>query len=361
MYINFWYPVARSEDVTNKEPCRVQLLGLRFVAFRTSDGSAHVMSDVCIHRGGSLGKGWVRDDSVVCPYHGWRFGADGRCTHIPTLPDESPPARSKIDSYPVQEKYGIVFAFLGDLPECERPPLHEIEEFEQTGWRANKLTVFEVPAFYERCIENGLDPSHNEFVHPAQGSPNINANLRKKPLDVEEVPWGSRFLVRFENKPTEMGTKALADERTLVDEVTAVAERQRARNRHLRRDGCGISRRDGPVVRSRDEHQRNRQASNPAPQPFQVPVRHHAQRSGDMAWFPEQALIEFCATSVYGGPRPLEKPARRVMAERAPGKYLRRQRVEEEQFGHRRKQRRPANRQQRAVYGNDDLRADHSR
>jgi phenylpropionate dioxygenase-like ring-hydroxylating dioxygenase large terminal subunit len=221
MYINFWYPVARSEDVTAKSPFRVELLGLRFVAFRTSDGRAHVMSDVCIHRGGSLGKGWVRDDTVVCPYHGWRFNAEGRCTHIPTLPDEAAPPRAKIDSYPVQERYGIVFAFMGDLPEGERPPLHTIEEFDQPGWRANTLTVFEVPAFYERSMENGLDPSHNEFVHPAQGSPNINANLRKKPLDVEEVPWGSRFLVRFENKETEMATKALADERTLVNEVTA--------------------------------------------------------------------------------------------------------------------------------------------
>lgn len=221
MYMNFWYPIAAADDVKSDAPFRTQLLGLRFVAFRTKDGRAHVLSDVCVHRGGSLGKGWVRDDAVVCPYHGWRFGGDGRCTLIPTLPDEAPPARAKVDSYPVQEKYGIVFAFLGDLPESERPPLHTIEEFEQPGWRANKLTVFEVPAYYERSMENGLDPSHNEFVHPAQGSPNINANLRKKPLDVQEVPWGSKFLVRFENKEAEKGTKALADKDTLVDEVTA--------------------------------------------------------------------------------------------------------------------------------------------
>jgi len=221
MYMNFWYPIAAADDVKSDAPFRTQVLGLRFVAFRTKDGRAHVLSDVCVHRGGSLGKGWVRDDAVVCPYHGWRFGGDGRCTLIPTLPDEAPPARAKVDSYPVQEKYGIVFAFLGDLPESERPPLHTIEEFEQPGWRANKLTVFEVPAYYERSMENGLDPSHNEFVHPAQGSPNINANLRKKPLDVQEVPWGSKFLVRFENKEEEKGTKALADKDTLVDEVTA--------------------------------------------------------------------------------------------------------------------------------------------
>jgi phenylpropionate dioxygenase-like ring-hydroxylating dioxygenase large terminal subunit len=221
MYINFWYPIARSEDVKADAPWRTQVLGLRFVAFRDGKGQAHVLSDVCIHRGGSLGKGWVRDEAVVCPYHGWRFGGDGKCTHIPTLGEESPPARAKVDSYPVQERYGIVFAFLGDLPEAERPPLYQIEEFDQPGWRANRLTVFEVPAFYERSMENGLDPSHNEFVHPAQGSPNINDNLRKKPLVVEEVPWGSRFLVRFENKEEHKKTKALGDKETLVDEVTA--------------------------------------------------------------------------------------------------------------------------------------------
>jgi phenylpropionate dioxygenase-like ring-hydroxylating dioxygenase large terminal subunit len=221
MYINFWYPIARSEDVKNDAPFRAQVLGLRFVAFRDDKGSAHVLHDVCTHRGGSLGKGWVRDNTVVCPYHGWRFSGDGKCSHIPSLPDESPPARAKVDSYPVQEKYGIVFAFLGDLPESERPPLHNIEEFNKPGWRANRLTVFEVPAYYERSMENGLDPSHNEFVHPAQGSPNMNPDLRKKPLEMQNLPWGSKFLVRFENKEEHKDTKALHDKETLVDEVTA--------------------------------------------------------------------------------------------------------------------------------------------
>ena len=191
MYINFWYPIAKSTDVTTYEPFRAQVLGHQFVAFRDGDGAAHVLSDVCVHRGGALGKGWVREGNVVCPYHGWQFAGDGQCTHIPTLADDKPPARAKVDSYPIQEKYGIVFAFLGDASEEERPPLYEIEEFDQEGWRANDLLVFEVNAFYERSIENGIDPSHNEFVHPAQGSPAMDPNYRSKPLETQEGPWGS--------------------------------------------------------------------------------------------------------------------------------------------------------------------------
>jgi len=208
MYINFWYPVAKTEDIVTYEPFRTRLLGQQLVAFRDSDGAAHVLSDVCIHRGGALGKGWVRDDTVVCPYHGWQFGGDGKCTHIPTVDVKSIPARAKVDSYPVQEKYGIVFAFLGDLPEAERPPLYEIEEYSKEGWRANNLVIFEVNAFYERSIENGLDPAHNEFVHPAQGSPTMANEVRQKPLNIQEGPWGSTTVVRYGK---ERGPEALGD------------------------------------------------------------------------------------------------------------------------------------------------------
>jgi phenylpropionate dioxygenase-like ring-hydroxylating dioxygenase large terminal subunit len=211
MYINFWYPIARSEDVNTYEPHHTQVLGQKLVAFRDKSGAAHVLSDVCIHRGGALGKGWIRDGSVVCPYHGWRFAGDGKCVHIPTLENEQIPARAKVDSYPVQEKYGIVFAFLGDLPESERPPLCDIPEYDHEGWRANKIVVFEVNAFYERSVENGLDPSHNEFVHPAQGSPGMMPDFRKKPIVMEDVPWGSKFLVRFEQKPGAKGALGAAN------------------------------------------------------------------------------------------------------------------------------------------------------
>ena len=69
MYINFWYPMCTSEELEAK-PLRVTLLGMRFALFRDSEGKAHTVSDTCIHRGGSLSKGWIKDDCIVCPYHG---------------------------------------------------------------------------------------------------------------------------------------------------------------------------------------------------------------------------------------------------------------------------------------------------
>ena len=182
MYINFWYPILRSEDLGPGKPEKVKVLGCNLVAFRDDEGKAHVLSDTCTHRGASLGGGWslagkprIVNNCIVCPYHGWEFGGDGECKNIPSIGyGTKPPPRAKVDSYPVQEKYGIVFAFLGDEPEATRPPLLNIEEYGQPGWRANQVLVLEVDYYYERSIENGLDPAHNEVVHPTHGHSSIN-------------------------------------------------------------------------------------------------------------------------------------------------------------------------------------------
>jgi phenylpropionate dioxygenase-like ring-hydroxylating dioxygenase large terminal subunit len=199
MYINFWYPIARAEEVLADKPLRVELLGMPFVAFRDTGGSAHVLADTCVHRGGSLSAGRVKDGCVVCPYHGWEYAGDGKCRHVPSLVDQKPPARAKVDSYPIQEKYGIVFAFLGDLPEAERPPLYDIEEYGTPGWKT-QLYVYDVACNYERSVENGLDPLHNEFVHPMQGAPMLSPEQQSTPVPMEDIPWGSKFYMSYPTK-----------------------------------------------------------------------------------------------------------------------------------------------------------------
>jgi phenylpropionate dioxygenase-like ring-hydroxylating dioxygenase large terminal subunit len=230
MYINFWYPIIRSEDLGPDKPEKAKVLGVNLVAFRDSRGNARVLSDTCVHRGGSLGGPWelgknprIVDDCVVCPYHGWEFNGEGECVNIPSIGyGKKPPPRAKVDAYPVQEKYGIVFAFLGDLPENERPPLLQIEEYEDQKWRANSVLVLEVDYYYERSIENGLDPAHNEFVHPTHGFMAINRETYSvRDYDVENYPqgWGMWFLHRFEAPG--LKDKTWQDARTQAGELYA--------------------------------------------------------------------------------------------------------------------------------------------
>ncbi|MEC9375968.1 MAG: aromatic ring-hydroxylating dioxygenase subunit alpha [Pseudomonadota bacterium] len=199
MYSNFWYPLERSEKITTDEPLRIDLLGMGFVTFRDGEGIAHVLADTCVHRGGSLSNGQIKNGRVACPYHGWEFDGNGKCAKVPSLGDKKIPARAKVDSYPVQERYGIVFAFLGDLPEEERPPLYDIEEYGSKKWRS-QLYVLNIDCNYERSIENGLDPIHNEFVHPSQGAPSLSMDYQSGGVPTEDIPYGVKFYLPYPNK-----------------------------------------------------------------------------------------------------------------------------------------------------------------
>jgi phenylpropionate dioxygenase-like ring-hydroxylating dioxygenase large terminal subunit len=97
MFINFWYPIGLSSEITGDKPFRAQVFGLPFVAFRDEAGAAHVVSDTCVHRGGALHKGWIKGGKVVCPYHGWAYGGDGKCAKVPSKArTETPPTSRRI-------------------------------------------------------------------------------------------------------------------------------------------------------------------------------------------------------------------------------------------------------------------------
>ena len=72
MLINFWYVAEQSENLSD-QPIRKKMLGQIFVLFRDESGKAQCLSDVCIHRGGSLSAGKIAGNCIQCPYHGWQF------------------------------------------------------------------------------------------------------------------------------------------------------------------------------------------------------------------------------------------------------------------------------------------------
>lgn len=203
MYINFWYAAERSEKLTADKPLRVRMLSHEFVLFRDSKGKAHCLSDTCIHRGAALSGGKVMGDCVQCPYHGWQYNGSGRCVSIPSLGPEGRkkvPPRGQVDGYPTEERYGLIFVFLGDLSEEERPPIMPIPEWGKDGWRANTMD-YHWNANYERAVENGLDPAHNEFVHPTHGYSGERAEYKVHELRIDHHDYGFEFMHTFQSPP----------------------------------------------------------------------------------------------------------------------------------------------------------------
>ncbi len=180
MLKNFWYAVENASVVADS-PVRVRVLAQDIVLFRDEQGELVALSDLCVHRGAALSKGWVEKGCVVCPYHGWKFAADGSCVDIPASRSCSIPKRARVDTYPVTEKYGWIWVFLGDLAEAERPPIPTIDVAEQDGW-AQVRGEFEWNAHYTRVVENGVDIAHAPFVHR-----NSFGNINEPEVDDYEV------------------------------------------------------------------------------------------------------------------------------------------------------------------------------
>ncbi len=204
MLKNFWWPLEFSHKVTEK-PLRVTALSQEFVMYRTPDGVAHTLSDLCVHRGGALSGGWMNGDCIVCPYHGWEYTQDGACTLIPANGrDAVVPKKARVDAYPTVEKYGYVWAFLGDLPEAERPTMPDIPQFANPDYKITR-GIFEWDVYYERALENSMDASHAPFVH---GGAFGNREEPEIPdYQVEHYPYGGMMEVTL--KPPKRNFKGL--------------------------------------------------------------------------------------------------------------------------------------------------------
>lgn len=198
MLINNWYVAASVEELDAARPLAVRMLGLDFVLFRAAE-SIVCLPDVCCHRGGKLSDGKLHGACLACPYHGWQFDRFGQCVHIPALGDGvQPPKRARIDSYPVVEKYGWLWVFLGDQPEEERAPIPDLlpEFTDREHWRLVPYR-FDAKANWVRMEENSLDTIHTSFVHRRFGG---RVDPKSAAADIELLPYGAR-VKREKNAP----------------------------------------------------------------------------------------------------------------------------------------------------------------
>jgi len=142
----------------------VRLLGQDLVLFKNAQDQFGLLDRDCPHRGADLAYGRNEGDGLRCPFHGWKFDVTGQCLETPAEPQGSVLCtRIKQRNYPVQERSGILFAWMG--PEGSTPPpLPAIDCFEAPSthtfafkglWHCNWLQAFEV----------GIDPAHASFLH----------------------------------------------------------------------------------------------------------------------------------------------------------------------------------------------------
>ena len=159
---NYWQPAALADEMQGERPVKaVRLLGEDLVLYRAG-GNFALMQRHCPHRGADLAFGRLEPDGLRCAFHGWKFDAAGKCVETPAEPAGSRLCEHiRTASYPVVEKSGILFAYLGAgeppaFPNFDCFVAPDAYTFAFKGyWDCNWLQALEV----------GIDPAHASWLH----------------------------------------------------------------------------------------------------------------------------------------------------------------------------------------------------
>ena len=64
------------------------------------EGELHLLDNLCPHREGPLGQGWIEGKTVVCPWHAWAFDCRTGVAE--------PPEQAEVKVYPLRTEAGTV-------------------------------------------------------------------------------------------------------------------------------------------------------------------------------------------------------------------------------------------------------------
>jgi phenylpropionate dioxygenase-like ring-hydroxylating dioxygenase large terminal subunit len=159
----YWQPAALVDELSGNRPLKpVRLLGENLVLFRDDQGRYGLVDRACPHRGTDLAYGRLENGGLRCAFHGWLFDVTGRCLETPAETDGSRMCDNiRQKAYPVVERSGILFAYMGE----GEPP--EFPHFDCFVAPASHTFAFKgmIDCNWLQSLEVGIDPAHTSFLH----------------------------------------------------------------------------------------------------------------------------------------------------------------------------------------------------
>ena len=182
---NSWYVAGWSKDYQKKLRAQM-LLGEKIVFYRCLDGNPVALEDACPHRKLPLSQGRLQEDRVVCGYHGLTFDCTGACVEAPTQRGNIP-KRAVVRSYPVVDRYRLLWIWMGDPEKANPDDIFEIENFDNPEWGYTEGGMLPIECNYLWVVDNLLDPSHVAWVHVTSFA---GSGTDDQPLDLEKTEKG---------------------------------------------------------------------------------------------------------------------------------------------------------------------------
>lgn len=150
-----WYAVGASGSLRPGSVEAASIGERRIAIYRDQGGVLHAVARTCPHLGADLVKGSVTEKGLQCGFHRWCWAPDGTC-----VSGGGAARQARIPTYPVIERWGLVWVWAGSTPAYELPlPAPE-----------NRRHVLRLPPQRLNChghvvLGNGLDLTHVVPVH----------------------------------------------------------------------------------------------------------------------------------------------------------------------------------------------------
>jgi len=161
-YPNGWFSLCSADSVKKGKVIEVDAFGHKLAVFRGENGEVGVMDAYCPHLNANLAYGKVKNNQLICPFHGWEFNTKGQCTKVPY--SDKIPLNTQPQQWLVKEDWGLILVWHHSE---QKPPhwsteghLTELKEYKYHGMTGEVLRIH-----LQDFAENGADFAHFNFVH----------------------------------------------------------------------------------------------------------------------------------------------------------------------------------------------------
>ncbi|MEM7135375.1 MAG: Rieske 2Fe-2S domain-containing protein [Myxococcota bacterium] len=178
-----WFQIGYSDRVAAGDVVPLKYFGTDLVMFRTESGELSVLDAFCPHLGAHLGHGGtVKGDVIECPFHAWRFGANGVCADVPYATHQ--PRKANIRRWHIREVANLIMCWFhadGLAPSWEIP--EEIPEWgtrdgnRNDGWTDWETADWVINSCNLEMAENAVDAAHFRYLHGTTNLPQSEASF----------------------------------------------------------------------------------------------------------------------------------------------------------------------------------------
>jgi 5,5'-dehydrodivanillate O-demethylase len=162
---HYWWPIASTAEFRDKDAKAVRILGEDLVLYRDLSNRWGLIDRMCAHRHADMSFGFVEEDGIRCPYHGWMYDTNGQLVEAPfedtVNPNNQLKKQCKLKAYKVKEHAGLLFVYLG------KDPAPELPIYDFLNWKHGLIEIarLDMKNNWMQHQENSYDPVHFEWSH----------------------------------------------------------------------------------------------------------------------------------------------------------------------------------------------------